>query len=150
MDRVSTVFTLHVFRDPVCVTITFQTTVPLPPALGASRTSNRSPGLAGCGRWHRSRVPRVLPEHRGAYAVRSSRGLLPRFFAALAASRGCRASRPMSSSVLQRCGTRARRIGGCQAVSTLTRRASIWACNVHAWQGDHDGVRPLAIGLGHG
>ena len=33
-----TAFTLHVFRDPVCVIITFQTTVPSAPALGARHT----------------------------------------------------------------------------------------------------------------
>ena len=60
--------------DLVCVTITFQTTVPSAPALGASKTSHRSAGLADRGRLHHSRVSRVLPEHRGAYAVRSTRG----------------------------------------------------------------------------
>ena len=54
-------FTLHVFRDLVCgVTITFKTTVPSALALGASGTSHRLAVLADCGRWHCSRVPRVL------------------------------------------------------------------------------------------
>jgi len=43
-------FTLHVFRDLLCFPITFQTTVPSALALGASRTSNRSPGLTDSGR----------------------------------------------------------------------------------------------------
>ena len=53
----------YVTRVPgpcVCVTIAFKTTVPSALALGASRTSNRSAGLADRGRWHRSRVHRVL------------------------------------------------------------------------------------------
>ena len=53
-------FTLHVLRDLVCVRITFQTTGPSPPALGASSTSSRLLDLTGTGRWHRSRVPKVL------------------------------------------------------------------------------------------
>ena len=124
---------MHVFRDLVWVIITFKTTVPSAPALMASRTSHRSAGLADRGRWHCSRVSRVLPEHRGAYAVRSTRGLLRRFCAAFAALRGCCTSIPMSSNVLQRCGTRARRIHGFLAVFARHRRASIWACMVHAW-----------------
>ena len=55
MDRVSTAFALHVFRDLVCVRITFQMTGPSPPALGASSTSSRLLDLTGTGRWHRSR-----------------------------------------------------------------------------------------------
>ena len=54
------------------------------------RTSDRSAGLADHGRWHRSRVPRVLPEHRGAYAVRSSVAAFSvASCAAFAALRGC-------------------------------------------------------------
>ena len=53
-------FTLHVLRNLVCVRITFQTTGPSPPALGASSTSSRLLDLTGTGRWHRSRVPKVL------------------------------------------------------------------------------------------
>ena len=121
------------FRDLVCVTITFKTTVPSAPALAASRTSHRSAELADRGRWHRSRVSRVLPEHRGAYAVRSTRGLLRRFCAAFAAPRGCCTSTSMSSNVLLRCGTRDRRIHGFLAVFARHRRASIWACMVLAW-----------------
>ena len=121
-------FTLHVFRDLVCVTITFKTTVPSALALGASRTSNRSAGLADLGRWHRSRVPRVLVRAPRPSAVVSSRGLLRRRSAALAASRGCCTSRPMSSNVWQRSVARGRRIHACQSVSTNGLRASIWAC----------------------
>ena len=69
MDWVPTAFTLHVFRDLVCVRIMFQMTVSSPPALGVSGTSSRSLDLTGTGRWHRSRVPKVLPEHSRAYAV---------------------------------------------------------------------------------
>ena len=43
-------FTLHEFRDLLCFPITFQTTLPSAPALGASRTSKRSPGLTDSGR----------------------------------------------------------------------------------------------------
>ena len=99
-------FTLHVFRDLVCVTIAFKTTVPSALALGASRTSNRSVGLADRGRLHRSRVHRVLVRAPRPSAVVSSRGLLRRRCAALAAPRGCRTSRPMSSNVQKRCGAR--------------------------------------------
>ena len=120
--------TLHVFRDLVCVTIMFKTTVPSALALGASRTSNRSAGLADLGRWHRSRVPRVLVRAPRPSAVVSSRGLLRRRSAALAASRGCCTSRPMSSNVWQRSVARGRKIHACQSVSTNGLRASIWAC----------------------
>ena len=91
-------------------------------ALVASRTSHRLAGLADRGRWHRSRVSRVLPEHRGAYAVRSTRGLLLRFCAASAALRGCFTSISMSSNVLQRCGMRSRWIHGFLAVFARHRR----------------------------
>ena len=56
MDRVSTDFTFHVSRDPKRIRITFQTTVPSAPALGASGTSSRPPGLADSDCWHRSRA----------------------------------------------------------------------------------------------
>ena len=56
-------FTLHVLRDLVCVRMTFQTTGPSPLALGASSRSSRLLDLTGTGRWHRSRVPKVLLEH---------------------------------------------------------------------------------------
>ena len=75
MDRKSIDFTLRGFRDLQCVYITFQMAVSSPLTLGASKTSRGLPLLAGCGRQHRSKVPRVLPEHRGPYAVAISRGL---------------------------------------------------------------------------
>ena len=58
--------------------ITFQRVLPLPLTLGASRTSRGLPVLADGGRHAQHRyikVPRVLPERRGPYAVVISRGL---------------------------------------------------------------------------
>ena len=59
-----------------------------PPALDASRTSFNLLGLIGTGRWHRSRVPRVLPEHHAPCAVVSTHGLLRCRCASLGTSRG--------------------------------------------------------------
>ena len=70
------VFTLHVFRVLVRVCRTSKMTACSPPALDASRTSFNLLGLIGTGRWHRSRVPRVLPEHHAPCAVVSTHGLL--------------------------------------------------------------------------
>ena len=81
--------TVHVlFRDLVCVAIirspndrTLRSLAPTPrgqaPALGASCVQKQNlqqiaRALFDLARWHRSRVPRVLPEHRGAYAVRGA------------------------------------------------------------------------------
>ena len=86
-------FTLHVLRDLVCVRITFQTTGPSPPALEASSTSSRLLDLTGTGRWHRSRVPKVLLEHSWSYAVVSTLGLVRCHSAALAVSRSYHMSR---------------------------------------------------------
>ena len=82
-----TAFTLHVFRGLVWVTITFKTTVPSDKALVWRVEQAAQAGGIGrsWARWHRSRVSRVLPEHCGAYAVRSTRGLLRHFCAAFAA-----------------------------------------------------------------
>jgi hypothetical protein len=69
-------FTKHVSRVLACVRITSQTTVSVAPALGASRASSRLLGQTDTDRCHHSRVPRVMPEHCGAYAVKRSRGFL--------------------------------------------------------------------------
>ena len=106
---------------PVRICITSQRTVPSAPALRASRTSSRPPGPADRGRWHRSRVPRVLVRAPRPSAVVSSRGLLRRHCAALAAPRGRRTSRPMLGNVRQRCGAHGRRIHVCQTVSPSAR-----------------------------
>ena len=47
----STDFTLHVLQDPKHIRTTFQTTVPSPPALGASGTSSRPLGLTLGRQW---------------------------------------------------------------------------------------------------
>ena len=123
--------TSHVlFRDLACVPITIN--VPNdrtlgPTALGASRTiSNRSPGVGRS--WpHRSRVPRVLPEHRGAHAVTGeehSSGPLRRFLYALlsdAAPREYRAS--TEADVEQR-----------SAASRLARSTDWWLPDFQAFQ----------------
>ena len=88
MDRQPTDFSLHVFRVLVRICRTSKMTACSPPAVVASRTSFSLLGLIGIGRWHRSRVPRVLPEHHAPYAVVSTLGLLRCRSAALAASRG--------------------------------------------------------------
>ena len=63
------VFTLHVFRVLVRICRTSKMTACSAPAVVASRTSFSLLGLIGIGRWHRSRVPRVLPEHHTLCAV---------------------------------------------------------------------------------
>ena len=62
MDWEGIAFALYVIRDLLCVSITFQMTVPSPPVLGASGTSSRLLDFTGPGRWHCSRVPKVLPD----------------------------------------------------------------------------------------
>ena len=74
--RVVTFVKLHVFRNLVRICVTFQMTLLSPLALSGSRTSTNLLGLIGGGRWHRSRVPRVLPEHHTLCAVISTCGLL--------------------------------------------------------------------------
>ena len=90
MDRQTTDFSLHVLRVLVRVRRTSKMTVCSPPALVASRTSFSLLGLIGIGRWHRSRVPRVLPEHHTPNTVRgvSTHGLLRCRCASLGTSRG--------------------------------------------------------------
>ena len=66
---------LHVFRSPVCVCRTFHRTVPAILVLDASKTSSRTARTTDCGRWHRSKVLRVLQAITGEYAVVSTRGL---------------------------------------------------------------------------
>ena len=85
-----TVFALHVFRDLVCVRITFQMTVSPHPALGASGTSSSgvdrwiSPVHCYTGRWHRSslqsaqRVAGALVVVRGSCSSRLCPRLLRR------------------------------------------------------------------------
>ena len=73
-----------------------------PSAGDVYRTSSRSSGLADRGHWPLSLLqsrPRVLVRAPRPSAVVSSRGLLRRRCAALAAPRGYRTSRPMSSNV---------------------------------------------------
>ena len=69
MDWEGIAFALYVIRDLLCVSITFQMTVPSPPVLGASGTSSGLLTITDHGRWHCSRVPKVLPEHSRSYAV---------------------------------------------------------------------------------
>jgi len=86
-------FTFYVLRDLFCVRITVQTTGPSPPVLGSSSTSIRLLDLTGTGRWHRSRVPKVLLEHSWSYAVVGTLGLVRCHSAALAASHSYHMSR---------------------------------------------------------
>ena len=96
MDRELPLLQLHVFRSPVCVCRTFHRTVPAILVLDASKTSSRTARTTDCGRWHRSKVLRVLQAITGEYAVVSTRGLICHCCAGTAAPCGYITSVPMS------------------------------------------------------
>ena len=74
----------------------------------------------------------MLPEHRGAYTVRSSRGLIRRFCAALAASRGCHTSTHGGRCRATSCCVAARGIEGLVAVRLSATYVGERQCG-HAW-----------------
>ena len=123
MDPQSIDFTLWLMRVPgplECVYITFQRVLPLPLTLGSSRTSRGLPALAGGGRQHRYKVPRVLPKHRGPYAVVISRGFFRCRRSAFAAPRGCHTSARLTRQRLA--ALRLCSIEGIMSVCCLLRR----------------------------
>ena len=65
----------------------------LAPSAGVVEYKHQVAGSHGTGRWHRSRVPKVLLEHSWSYAVVSTLGLVRCHSAALAASRSYHMSR---------------------------------------------------------
>ena len=145
MDGKSIDFTLRGFRDLQCVYITFQMAVPSPLTLGASKTSRGLPLLAGGGRQHRSKVPRVLPEHRGPYAVVISRGLFRCRRSAFAAPRGCHTSTLLMSNVWQHCGLINRRFHVCLLSSAEARRHPSEEYMLHAWLVDQLVAEPIKV-----
>ena len=145
MDGKSIDFTLRGVRDLQCVGITFQMTVPSPLTLGASKTSRGLPLLAGGGRQHRSKVPRVLPEHRGPYAVVISRGLFRCRRSAFAAPRGCHTSTLLMSNVWQHCGLINRRFHVCLLSSAEARRHPSEEYMLHAWLVDQLVAEPIKV-----
>ena len=126
MDRESTDFTLHVFRGLVCVRRTSKTTVCSALVMAPSRTSISLLGVVGSGRWHCSRVPRVLPAHDTPmdtpYAVVSSRGLLQGRRVLPLCHTATTRSGLMSTSVWQRVFACGRRIHVCLPSSADCQR----------------------------
>ena len=121
--------------------------VPSPLTLGASKTSRGLPLLAGGGRQHRSKVPRVLPEHRGPYAVVISRGLFRcrRSAFGFSAPRGCHTSTLLMSNVWQRCGLINRRFHVCLLSSAEARRHPSEEYMLHAWLVDQLVAEPIKV-----
>ena len=147
MDGKSIDFTLRGFRDLQCVYITFQMAVPSPLTLGAVQNKQRfaTSTVAGGGRQHRSKVPRVLPEHRGPYAVVISRGLFRCRRSAFAAPRGCHTSTLLMSNVWQHCGLINRRFHVCLLSSAEARRHPSEEYMLHAWLVDQLVAEPIKV-----
>ena len=97
------------------------------------------------GRQHRSKVPRVLPEHRGPYVVVISRGLFRCRRSAFAAPRGCHTSTLLMSNVWQHCGLINRRVHVCLLSSAEARRHPSEEYMLHAWLVDQLVAEPIKV-----